>query len=778
MRMSWLVTTLVLLTLFCSTMVQAQLGDAPRVPRAMSDAQIQRWCDMLGVSDDQRHAIELEFEQYLDDFEPLRTEMADLAVRHPRFGRTDLDLVRQLPALVARTRAADEALFTRIDAILIESQRQSLPRVRMQRERTMLCELQTLSHILGDGIPDLRTLLESLDPPPEVLQPLTESLDDYDLRLTARVRSIFEAMMRLCATDGALARTTRGPSAPVDAAFAAAVDAMIAAVVDARAFNRRFFEATAPSLPEDLRRRWRDEFVLHAYGSARDSTRMWVLNTIDAALRTELTAEERDAVLSLRDDALRSQDESLATLMEWLDRNALAPAGPQGASGNPDFMNALNAERQKLEQRGSDIRKSLQSILGADRVSTLQPTPYADNRRAQGGMYGSYGLVAHTSRVFTIDSRRSRPALRAEPLLPWPIERDHYELWIGAFDIDDDARAAADAMFTDYATSLEATVKPLQELAFRNSPNVWMREPAKDPFERAKAAQDIRAKMRSAINTADSAFLEQLRTLIGDAFVQMMWDRLMRLRQRTLLAIDMSWATPDAANVGGGIDLIQLLLNQRLSNDDWLLIADIATEYEHTIEPILRQQADSIAKTQYQMTASRDGWKPDQTYFRDDEGQNERYRQIGDVNRETVESIVAVLPAETGARVRDAFNRRAYPKAFDDPGCMADALREAMALEDLSPEQKNRLTTLRLAFNDAYSTAIAGLVDVCAGAMQFMPMAGRTITEDVARSEAHFNEEFSRLAGAREEANRRALRGLRVTLVPAQMRQITLPPQE
>lgn len=133
---------------------RAQKPDAPRIPQAISDSELHRYSDLLGLSDDQRHAAEGEYERYLDDFEPLRVEMIELAVRYPPYSLSEPVLIKALPGFVAVTRSADEALFARIEPLLIDAQRPALLRVRMLRERTLLSNLEARDRIIEDGIPD------------------------------------------------------------------------------------------------------------------------------------------------------------------------------------------------------------------------------------------------------------------------------------------------------------------------------------------------------------------------------------------------------------------------------------------------------------------------------------------------------------------------------------------------------------------------------------------------------------------------------------------------
>src|SRR5690349_4155623 len=112
--------------------------DPPRLPQAISTSELQRYGDMLKLSDDQRHAVEIEYERYLDEFEPLRAEMIEVAVRHARYSETEQELTASLPGFVARAQAADEGLFLNVQPLLVEAQEAALERVRSTRRRTML----------------------------------------------------------------------------------------------------------------------------------------------------------------------------------------------------------------------------------------------------------------------------------------------------------------------------------------------------------------------------------------------------------------------------------------------------------------------------------------------------------------------------------------------------------------------------------------------------------------------------------------------------------------
>ena len=67
--------------------VHAQRPDSPRVPQPISVTELQRYGDILGLSDGQRLAVEAAYDDYLDEFDPLRREMIEDHLLRDGFSR-------------------------------------------------------------------------------------------------------------------------------------------------------------------------------------------------------------------------------------------------------------------------------------------------------------------------------------------------------------------------------------------------------------------------------------------------------------------------------------------------------------------------------------------------------------------------------------------------------------------------------------------------------------------------------------------------------------------
>src|SRR5687767_11012431 len=111
-----LVTTLAI----AAGATHAQRPDFPRVPQPINVTELQRYGDILGLSDGQRLAAEAAYDDYLDEFDPLRREMIEAAVANPQFWGGGEAFTAMLPAFVARVQALDESLLARVDAMLAD----------------------------------------------------------------------------------------------------------------------------------------------------------------------------------------------------------------------------------------------------------------------------------------------------------------------------------------------------------------------------------------------------------------------------------------------------------------------------------------------------------------------------------------------------------------------------------------------------------------------------------------------------------------------------------
>jgi len=739
--------------------------EPPRVPLAISGIELQRYAGLLNLSDDQRHAIELEYEKYLDAFEPLRAEMIELAVRTPRYTQPGDELITSLPALVARARALDEGWFQSIEPLLIDTQRSALERVRTIRRRTMLMNLDVLGRLFGDSIPDLRERLESLNPPAETLAALEPALADYESKLAAGIEQLFTRMITVCNDDD---NDTK------------AVEAVVELVRSLRAMNRNLVRDLSPSLPEEMRIAWHHELLLYAYGSAKQNIPMWTIARCKALLATELTDEQRQVVLELRDRAETLQNDGLERSLRLMDEEAIRVAPEQGAVQSPGYSEAMNVIRQELGAEDAAMSKTLQSLLGQERLQQLQ-FPTWDGRRGQGGLSSHCRLVVSSYRIVVDDPSQYVMSWQADGLAPYPMSKKDFDALMAGLGIAPGSHEQSASVFTAYERRLTETLMPLRHDAALNSLNVSIpRQDVTDPLARANAGQADRERMRAVIREADQALIGELRTLVPGDAASLRFDHLARWRERSLTVMNTAWVTHEEPNHAAEVDLALLLLQLPLDQDSWIAIDAALTAYETEAPSRHAARYEAYAKFMYDELARRDGWKGDgeynhQVWSQHSEALHTMHRSLAEFNQDVAVKLAAALPAETGAALLEAYQRVAYPRAFEDRAAMREALGRALALEDATPAQREKIIELTAAYNAAYEEVREQVIALSAACWPDMPMIGKSMTPERTERDERFRMEFARAADQRAEINRTVLRGLRMTLSPNQLRRVQVP---
>lgn len=740
---------------------EAQRDDAPRIPQPISVVELGRYGDILGLSDGQRLAVEAAYDDYLDQLDPLRREMIEAAVAHPNWTRTGEDFTALLPAFVARARTADELFFASVDALLADAQHERLPRVRDVRTRTMLCNIDALGRFIGDSLPELRELLEELQPPPEALAALAPALTEYERRATIAVRDIFDATMRLC-----------GSAQPDDHAKQTLIDG----VRSLRSTNRKLVEDLAPTLPADVSRKWRVEFLARAYGHAAESARLHVIARANAALAMDLADGERASVQALLDSAVQFESQTMRRMLDLHDQDAIRPAPPQGAVDDPAIVEARSTVQTEAMARDRELTTSLNTLLGEVRAKALKPM-FERYPHTMGGLRSGCGITVNVGRIYRPESQRGVPMSRSDPLIPAPLTAADGELIAAAMHLDSVQRAAVIERVQAAAAALDESLKPMRERLMLQT--MWKRpgsEPAEDPMTRAQAGDATRVEMRGKVRQADVTLLEEIRAANNIAADDPAWRRIVRLRERAFITPDLAIRSPSYANCAGEIDLMRLILQLDPDDGTWAVLEPLTSAYETQLLGLFGQMLEDLGKYMVMDAAQRNGWRDESGYEatrKREESLHQQLQAVAALNQESVARFAAALPAEAAVAIINQFDRAAYPLAFDGRAAMTATFDRAIALPGLTGEQRERIGQARSDFQAAEAENRQAIISVCAAVKPDMPMVGRTISPERAAGEERFTLEYDLLNDERAQIDRRALRALRIILTAEQFASIT-----
>jgi len=82
------------------------------------------------------------------------------------------------------------------------------------------------------------------------------------------------------------------------------------------------------------------------------------------------------------------------------------------------------------------------------------------------------------------------------------------------------------------------------------------------------------------------------------------------------------------------------------------------------------------------------------------------------LNRQTLDQLIAQLDAGAGDQLRRAYNRKAFPDVYRDSRSAEPRLQAAMALPDLSDQQREQISTISGEFRTAYDTLCDQMIDL------------------------------------------------------------------
>ena len=144
---------------------------------------------------------------------------------------------------------------------------------------------------------------------------------------------------------------------------------------------------------------------------------------------------------------------------------------------------------------------------------------------------------------------------------------------------------------------------------------------------------------------------------------------------------------------GEGIDLYTVVDELGLTEGDRERIARMLDSYATELDDALVDRDQYVANTLDridEVLTGKNGQDPD-TLFRKG---NDKRELLRDINAKYAELLASQLDAETGRRLVDAFNRKAYPRVYRDTA-VEGYIGQITALEDLSGKQRDALDAIQ-----------------------------------------------------------------------------------
>jgi Spy/CpxP family protein refolding chaperone len=784
-------------------------GTNGALPDPISSRELLTYAERLRLSSAQRTAIEQVHDDYREEFRALREgEIANLLGRVDVFQgsvpkRKDVEpLMKDLDRLADRIRAIDDRFFDRIGPLLSEEQFVLLPRIRLARERYRYQTVQTTGMIRQAGrMPvELGTILAGLDLSPEVRAAVDPALEGFEMRLTRALREVNESVSSMMLD--AVTQFEEAGLTDIDFSDMASMSpeqlqafqqtmTTVWATLQAKILEQaselaeiddRGFRAIHASLPESVGRDFKAEYHAEAYPDAAFTRPQIDRRGLERSLAgDEVTEEQRQALRALYEeyrDRLDTIANDAVTMIKEARPKLMSTMSWDGG-GNMDawteYHRRLGEYQQMVAALTEDIARRGRELVGPDLYDSIA-------HRAARGAGSDEMAVAEAAAVPQTVNADPAEFATIDMLLAPRISRADIARYAERLGGDDATRDLLNAVHIDYVQRFESldAITRLTEASRR----VWRTE---DGVVLPPSAEDLEALARQrraaidAVLATDDAFFDDVKTVVEEARHPTI-EELRRERRRQV------YRPPQAMQVYGfgsvssasGVDLLEVVDGLRLAPPDRAIIDPILDDYAERTTPILRDRL----MAQIELQLAMDGWTSRmssndaeegvaqwQTYQTAMQAPTERVsgfaKAIETANRETADKLTSALAGESGARLRDAFRRRAYPEIYADPIAVHEQITRALALDDVTAAQREQLTDLALSYRPRYEDLSERLIAITSSRMDLV-----TFEADDWREFQQRERERERLVYDRNELSFRAIGRLRTILSEAQIGRI------
>jgi hypothetical protein len=745
--------------------------------------------------------------------------------------------LKELERLMGRIRSYDARLFDAMQAILTEDQLARLARVRQMRERARNRAglVRFVEYANAGARVDLSRLMDGLDLRVETRNEVDPILAAYEGELTRASRRLFDETRRMFTEVlEEMEKLTGGADPREDPRVARRLwsgmrdiwiqkgEGVMAQASGMSSLNRRTFRDLALAMPEEEARALQNAYYERAYRRMHEGAAK-ALAPFDAALRTALPPARREAVETARADFRERHDrlsDPMIDLLEAQRREATAMRfGGRGARPGEEQLERLGERREELDERGRD---ELASILGEEALEELEEKiakGEADGPAsvaiavvgANGGGHAGAVTNVRVAAAPAVDAAEAvGPPAGPDPWVPGPISAAELATYGRLLAIGDDERSVLESLHAGYLDRYEALGPTHFEPLAAASRTLWALEektgrieaPTLDEIERL---YELRRAAFDAVRAVDDSLLGDVELIATGDDVAAGMERVRFARMRVVY---------NRGGEGGGgiefgrgrrmmrgmrsrsseerIDLAMLLEAGSLGADDQASVDEPLAAYEERLANGLERRYELALE--YELASDRIGAEAaanrepgerrrpamfGSAYRTLSETTGRELRDAGsalvELNRTTLETLTAALSADPARALRTAYRRRAHPSVYNDARAAEPFLRAALAREDLTNDQRLRVSDVLDDYVEPYANLSDRMATLRAAASDDERRGWRN--RDWSRLQERRNE-LDRLRFDRDELNDRTLRRLRAILNEEQAVALGLPAEE
>ncbi len=794
--------------------VAAAQGTSETMPHPITSVDVSEYADRLKLSPEQRRAAESAHDDYKLRFRALREGEIEQflgAMRGMQEGgmmprREVVDaFMDKMQRLQDRIRGLDDSFFSELEGLLDDSQRPGVEHLRLARARQRCRAEMSMGMVQGPTL-DISRIYWDLDLPADAHANADPMVASYERQLTRRMLAMHEASgnaMRNMFTifeeldlEGASQEQmmadpqilTRLLEA-MKQRWAELSEPVVEEASEITGLNRRTVRQVAEFLPGPAAGTLRMQYLRRAYPEVEAMAIMgqepWLQSAEQAG---ELSEAQRAEVAAIIDTYRRSA----ALLVD--ETCALIDARRESFSPFSMDPQAFQSHYQELARRqaagramAAAAQRDLEAIVGEGRLGPGPPAgqQVLGNAAVPGGAGERAVASANgTAATIVVGEAKAAAAGGADPWLPPPITQRDIKLYIERLALDETLSAIATQMHADYASEVEnlAIIGDLKWLV----QGLWQVDPATGEMRLAddgtrERVYALRRAAFDAIVARDRAFFENLQSFVLEE-QQAGVERLRRGRERQAYR---SIAGMNIFGSGQGsqessLDIVDLCQGGVLADGDRDRIGTILAAYESEVVPALRARYQACLERQQVM----DKWSASVRANQGDQAAmveasirfqetmttagapaREAGVRLAELNRRTLDALVAALPEAKRRAFRGAYNRQAFPTVYVDPVCVEEHLGRALALKDLSADQVAGISTLAGAYWIDYEalsrkmTALTDAADFLLGSPGHAEMTGYMQRQ----------EELEKLRFDRDELSYRAISRIQGVLSPDQV---------
>jgi hypothetical protein len=723
-------------------------GTSGLLPDPISSRKLGEYARTLGLSEQQRLAIEGFHDSYLDDFSRLRESDIEEFLEDTGAMRMAMQFgldqeaiersIRTFDRLMGRIRTMDERLFDQIQQVLTEDQLTRLPRVRQVRERARY--RSGIGRMMGSINPaarvDLTEVLGEIVLTPDDQADADAVMIGYEQSLTGALRKMHDASL-------AFARDATRRLSALDMSEEAMADRekqrelitaarniwielsqrMLKESNEIGELNRRTVGRLIPVLPPGKALKLHEGFQRRAYADFSQPNP--AAGLLEAALaRDDLSASERESISGLRTTFHGNVFRIANEADDLIDEQRETETGRfsfSNAGGQPETEEKLDKLRRQQENANDDATEALFALLGPDRSREVERSPLARAGRSVASVPEERS-PAPLSAPGVEERAADATGSYKDPFVPGPITAEDTRRYAQRLRMDEEKWFIVQALHHDYVETFNGLYEERMRDIATIREAMWsldgrtgqMKPPSEEKIDRL---YDSRRRALDEIGRLDSLFFSNVRALVPEELSgRMRRVELGRMREVFRGVIDANrsgsarnrWSGAADPSREAAIDVSELIVRKVPHAEDAAELTLIT--YEQSATTLLRTLFQSELQLREQMdkaqaTGGARGWRasPERAAIERQSETSRRARwQLVELNRATIDRLDEVIAAIDAKEAYDAYVREAFPDLFADAESASTAIGAAMQLDDLSSTQRGELAELSSSYFASY----------------------------------------------------------------------------